>query len=181
MFVTVSKPKRGVRVRGTCPAGHTTEAEAVPPRVTWRGDCSHDGCTETVLARRIPRETPEAKATDAQPATDAGGDAGDPYAVREVTSYAPSKRASRRAPAARPEPAAAKRGPDVPQPDAGGRAEPVAGAGEGTTARRRTRSTSWPTHLPTAGGAADELDEEQRRRPEFLSGILGLTRPPSGR
>jgi hypothetical protein len=61
----VSKPKKGIRVRGTCRSGHTTEATSTPGRSTWNGTCSDPGCELSVTAKRIPRETPEATATDA--------------------------------------------------------------------------------------------------------------------
>jgi hypothetical protein len=58
------KPGPGVRVRGTCAAGHTTEAMSDPGRVTWEGRCSHKGCELPVKGRRIPGPPPAAPKTE---------------------------------------------------------------------------------------------------------------------
>src|SRR5689334_11858895 len=55
---TVSK--QGIRVRGTCSAGHVTESNAAPKRATQTGECGHEGCEVTVRRTRIPTATPEA-------------------------------------------------------------------------------------------------------------------------
>jgi hypothetical protein len=60
----VSKPKKGIRVRGTCRSGHTTEAVSTPGRSTWNGTCSDPGCELPVTAKRIPRR-PRTPATAA--------------------------------------------------------------------------------------------------------------------
>lgn len=83
-------------MRGTCRAGHTTEATSDPGRVTWEGPCSHPGCDLKVRGRRVPADTP---APPADTRTAAAGD-GDPYQVREV-SYAAQHPA--RAAGARPD------------------------------------------------------------------------------
>src|SRR3954470_17724957 len=69
-----SKPRGQVRVRGTCKAGHVTEALSDPSRVTWEGTCSTDGCELPVKARRAPRSRPEVTA----PATPTPDDTGAP-------------------------------------------------------------------------------------------------------
>lgn len=61
------KPGPGVRVRGTCTAGHTTEAMSDPGRVTWEGACSHKGCQLPVKGRRIPGPPPAAPKTEPKP------------------------------------------------------------------------------------------------------------------
>lgn len=70
----------GVKVRGSCTAGHITEATAPPRRVTWNGTCSHDGCGLPVTARRIPRD----RVPDAPPA---GDNTSDQYPFVKVDDY----------------------------------------------------------------------------------------------
>src|SRR4051794_14665345 len=72
--MATTKPRGQVRVRGTCKAGHVTEAVSDPGRVTWEGTCSTADCELPVKARRAPRSRPEVTA----PATQAPADAGDP-------------------------------------------------------------------------------------------------------
>lgn len=77
------RPGRGVRCRGTCKDGHTTEVTSEPGRVSWHGPCPHDGCRLKVYARRVPDSTPpppDTKTTD----THAGED---PHRVLEVSAY----------------------------------------------------------------------------------------------
>jgi hypothetical protein len=71
-----TKAKGRVRVRGTCKAGHTTEAVTDPGRLRWEGPCADAGCGLQVRASRIPRETPQATTTDA-PSSSAGSSAPD--------------------------------------------------------------------------------------------------------
>ena len=94
-----------VRVRGTCKAGHTTEATSDPGRVTWEGPCAGDGCTCKVKARRIPSETKAATspATKAK-AGAAGGD--DPYHVIEVTHDPDDPKPKRKTPTPKQDPGA---------------------------------------------------------------------------
>lgn len=143
-----------MRVRGTCKAGHVTEALSDPGRVTWEGTCSTDGCELPVKARRAPRSRPEVTA----PATPAPDDAGDPklrkvnYAAQQPKPRGTDKPAD--APAggdaggAQSQPAAAA--PAAVQ-DAGGRdASPAAAAVESGTG-------------PTRRGLRDRLRERQQR------------------
>lgn len=53
---------QGVPVRGTCKLGHVTQETALPGRVTWRGQCSAQGCEHHITARRVPRDNPPAAA-----------------------------------------------------------------------------------------------------------------------
>src|SRR3954447_23570349 len=85
--MATTKPRGQVRVRGTCKAGHVTEAVSDPGRVTWEGTCSTDGCELPVKARRAPRTRPEVTA----PATTAPDDAGDPKLRRVNYAAQPPK------------------------------------------------------------------------------------------
>jgi hypothetical protein len=116
---TVSK-RAGIRVRGTCAEGHTTEATTEPGRVTNRGPCSHEGCALQVVRKRIPRETPEADAP-ATKATETGAEDGPGYKVREarIRRERPSKRAAERKPDTETE-----ERPDDRVPPAGGAGTP---------------------------------------------------------
>src|SRR3954453_9133048 len=118
-----SKPRGQVRVRGTCKAGHVTEALSDPGRVTWEGTCSTDGCELPVKARRAPRTRPEVTA----PATPAPADAGDPK-LRKV-NYA----AQQPKPRGTDKPAAPPAGgdPHGAQAQPAGPAEPAAVQGSG--------------------------------------------------
>lgn len=69
----------GVKVRGTCKAGHITEATAQPGRVTWQGKCADNSCDLQVNARRIPK--------DQIPSGESAVNADDPYRVIKVDSY----------------------------------------------------------------------------------------------
>jgi hypothetical protein len=79
----MGKPQGQVRVRGTCDAGHVTEAVSDPGRVRWEGPCAHDGCELTVKAKRIPGST--AKPEDVR--TAGATDPADPLAVHEVEAW----------------------------------------------------------------------------------------------
>jgi hypothetical protein len=91
--------KKPVRVAGSCPAGHTTELDAEMdaygrPRLTWRGPCSTEGCTATIIARRI-KKTAAAPPKQDTPPPPATPPAAKPArrTVRKVTAYrdAPSR------------------------------------------------------------------------------------------
>jgi hypothetical protein len=69
-----------VRCRGTCKAGHTTEAEAEPGRVTWHGACATEGCEQKVYCRRVPADTPA-------PPPETRVAQSDPHRVLEVPGY----------------------------------------------------------------------------------------------
>src|SRR6185437_12121294 len=67
------KPGASVRVRGTCGEGHVTEATSAPGRVTWEGQCSHEGCDLPVKARRMPGRAAAPPADSGPPRSSAGG------------------------------------------------------------------------------------------------------------
>jgi hypothetical protein len=91
--MTTTTSKRGVPVRGTCKAGHTTETTSTPGRVTWEGECSTDGCSHPVRARRVPSTertaTPPADAPADTPPAAPPAAPDDPHAVKEVSYDAP--------------------------------------------------------------------------------------------
>lgn len=128
-----TKPGKGqVRVRGTCKAGHTTEARSDPGRVTWEGTCSTEGCELPVKARRMPRERPEVSA----PATPAPAEDVDDPKLRKVSYGAPQPKPRGTARTA----AAAERKPGDPAQPAAAADLPGAGgerpADEGPAAAR---------------------------------------------
>ena len=56
-----------LKVRGRCPkCGRVVNAEALPGRATWRGECPRKGCDGKVRATRIPDE----RVDDAPPPED---------------------------------------------------------------------------------------------------------------
>jgi hypothetical protein len=82
--VSIKASQRTVRVRGTCTAGHTTEGQSDPGRLTREMTCGTAGCGLPVKGRRVPLDIP---APPAATTTAAPGDAEhDPYEVIEVKS-----------------------------------------------------------------------------------------------
>jgi hypothetical protein len=84
LITGVNRMAAGVKVRGSCSAGHITEAVAEKGRATWNGVCSVEGCGRKVTAKRVPRD----RVPPAPPASDpAGGNSREQYPFIEVHSY----------------------------------------------------------------------------------------------
>lgn len=157
-----AKLRPGIKVRGTCTAGHVTETTSDPGRVTAEATCGHGGCTLPVKCRRIPRDRPESTApagTVRPPA------AGDPHDVIEVKGYRRERRDGHRGAADD------EHGGDPGGGGAGvGAAGAVGGAGEGTAPaadpvveQRRGRFTTFAgvRARRSRGGPGGQLDDDE--------------------
>lgn len=113
----MSTAKKGVRVRATCPAGHLTEATSDPGKVTWRGQCAHDGCTAAVVAKRVPRDLAPVPTADAPAETP---NPPDPNSLKRVSYDVPSPRKAKPKPDPVTEPGAGEPQPVSVLPAPGG-------------------------------------------------------------
>jgi hypothetical protein len=152
----------GVRCRGTCKDGHTTEAVAESGRVTWHGECATEGCERKVYCRRVPADTPAPPAETKVAETD-------PHRVLEVPGY-------RDEPApAEPDDDGQQQQPGEPGGDPGSGEQPAgAGAPGATPPRRGKRTRRGPAAAPAPPVTPTPPRAERPR------GVLGRLRARLG-